>query len=121
MSDELMARFKVVRDAYAAEYVVPDGLEVMDDMAARLAEVERERDRMEAEAVVAMDRWHQSQARAERLEAALLRWIKTDNGCLLRNGQHHVRMRPVDYDPCEGLHCGCRKELEAALQQEGGE
>jgi hypothetical protein len=47
--------------------------EVITVLAARLAEVERERDRMEAEAVVAMDRWHQSQARAERLEAALER------------------------------------------------
>jgi hypothetical protein len=99
------------------------------ERAARLAEVERELDLMKAAGIIEvaarnpsvleyMQHW---EGRAERREAALMRRIKIDNGCLLRNGQHHVKMRPVDYDPCEGLPCGCRQELDAALQQEGGE
>jgi hypothetical protein len=92
-------------DAY--EYVRAD---IHDALAARLAEVERERDRMEAEAVVAMDRWHQSQARAERLEAAL-------RGLT----EHYVAM--VNSGDCGFWNPEEDPEVIAAraeLQQEGG-
>jgi hypothetical protein len=81
--------------------------------AARLAEVERERDRMEAGAVVAMDRWHQSQAHADRLEAAL-----RDIARQKLPDEIEPHMRPhADY---EGGYEQAVGVARAALQQEGG-